>query len=85
MVSLPGTLWACVVVPGHAGVRGNKITDKFARGSSVQRFVGPEPFLGGFWAEYKKKDKMLDGKPAPGIVAWSLWYIETGLRIDFWP
>jgi hypothetical protein len=33
-------------VPRHAGVRGNEITDKLARGSSGQRFVGPEPFLG---------------------------------------
>ena len=34
-------------VPGHAGVRGNKIADKLARDGSVQKFVGPEPFLGG--------------------------------------
>jgi ribonuclease HI len=34
-------------VPGHAGVRGNEIADKLARSGSVQRFVGPEPFLGG--------------------------------------
>jgi ribonuclease HI len=33
-------------VPGHAGVRGNEIANKLARGGSVQRFVGPEPFLG---------------------------------------
>jgi hypothetical protein len=33
-------------VPGHAGVRGNEITDKLATDGSVQRFVGPEPFLG---------------------------------------
>jgi len=33
-------------VPGHAGVRGNEIADKLARGGSAQRFVGPEPFLG---------------------------------------
>ena len=33
-------------VPGHARVRGNEITDKLARSVSVQRFVGPEPFLG---------------------------------------
>jgi len=26
----------------------------------------------GIYVEYKKKDKMLDGKPASGIVAWSL-------------
>jgi len=33
-------------VPGLAGVRGNEIADKLARDSSVQWFVGPEPFLG---------------------------------------
>jgi ribonuclease HI len=33
-------------VPGHAGLRGNEIADKLAKDSSVQKFVGPEPFLG---------------------------------------
>jgi hypothetical protein len=33
-------------VPGHAGVRGNKIANKLGRGSSLQKFVGPEPSLG---------------------------------------
>jgi len=33
-------------VPGHARVRGNEIADKLARGSSGQRFIGPEYFLG---------------------------------------
>jgi len=37
-----GLFW----VPGHAGVRGNKIADKLASDGSVQRFVGPEPVLG---------------------------------------
>jgi hypothetical protein len=37
-----GLFW----VPGHAGVRGNEITDKLARSGSGQRFIGPEPFLG---------------------------------------
>jgi len=32
--------------PGHAGVQGNEIADKFARDSSVQRLVGPKPFFG---------------------------------------
>jgi len=31
---------------GHAGLRGNEIADKPTRSGSVQRFVGPEPFLG---------------------------------------
>ena len=30
----------------HAGERGNEIADKLARDGSVQRFVGPEAFLG---------------------------------------
>jgi hypothetical protein len=33
-------------VPGQAGIRGNEIPDKLARDGSVQRFVGPGPFLG---------------------------------------
>ena len=35
--------------PGHVGIqgiRGNEIADKLARDGSIQRFVGPEPFLG---------------------------------------
>ena len=37
-----GLFW----VPGHAGVRGNKIADRLARNGSAQRFVEPEPVLG---------------------------------------
>jgi len=37
-----GVYW----VPGHSGVRGNKITDKLTRDGSVQKFVGPELSLG---------------------------------------
>jgi len=33
-------------VPGHAGVRGNEIADQLTRDGSVQRFLGPDPFLG---------------------------------------
>jgi len=37
----------CETVLGpHAGVRGSEIADKLSRDGSVQRFVGPEPFLG---------------------------------------
>jgi len=32
-------------VPGHAGVRGNEIADKLTKDGSVQKLVGPEPFL----------------------------------------
>ena len=34
------------LVPAHVGARGDEIADKLARDGSVQRFVGPEPFLG---------------------------------------
>ena len=34
-------------VPGHAGVKGNEIADKLTRSGFGQRFIGPEPFLGG--------------------------------------
>ena len=37
-----GLFW----VPGHAGLRGNKIADELARDGSLLRFVGPEPALG---------------------------------------
>ena len=33
-------------IPGHAGARGNEIVDKLARDGSVQKFVGPELFVG---------------------------------------
>jgi ribonuclease HI len=36
-------------IPGHVGIkgtRGNEIVDKLARDGSVQKFVGPVPFLG---------------------------------------
>jgi len=33
-------------VPGHAAVRGNEIANNLAGNGSVQKFVGPEPFLG---------------------------------------
>jgi hypothetical protein len=42
-------------VPGHAGVQGNKIADRLAMDSSVQKFVGPEPFLGVSMQNIKKK------------------------------
>jgi len=32
-------------VPGHAGVRGNEITDKIAKGGSAIKFIGCEPAL----------------------------------------
>ena len=44
-------------VPGHAGVRGNEITDRFARSGSGQRFIGPEPFLGISRQNIRKKKK----------------------------
>ena len=44
-------------VPGHAEVRGNEIADELARRVSVQRFVGPEPFLGVSRQNTRKKLK----------------------------
>jgi hypothetical protein len=38
-----GLFW----VPGHARVRGNEIADELVMGGSAQRFVGPEPVMGG--------------------------------------
>jgi hypothetical protein len=43
--------------PGRAGVRGNEIADKLARGGSAQRFVGPEPVLGVSRQNIKRKMK----------------------------
>ena len=59
-------------VPWHAGVRRNEIADRLARSGSVQRFVGPEPFLGVSRQNIKKKDEMLDGETTSGIVVWPL-------------
>jgi hypothetical protein len=44
-------------VPGHAGVRGIEIADKLTRDGSVQRFVGPEPFLGVSGQNIRRKMK----------------------------
>jgi ribonuclease HI len=33
-------------VSGHAGMRGNESANKLARRGSIQRFFGPDPFLG---------------------------------------
>ena len=48
-------------VPGHAGVRGNEITDMLARDGAVQKFIGPQPCLGGLYAEHKEKDEAPGG------------------------
>ena len=34
------------LIPGHAWLRGNEITDELARDGSVPKFVGSEPGLG---------------------------------------
>ena len=45
----------CVL--GHAGVRGNEIADKLARGDNVQKFVDPELSLGIPTPNIKRKIK----------------------------
>jgi hypothetical protein len=45
-------------VPGRAGVQGNEISDKLARGGSIQKFIGPEPSLGVSRQNIKNKIKL---------------------------
>jgi hypothetical protein len=61
----------CVL--GHAGIGGNEIPDKLARDSSVQRFVGPEPFLGVCKQNTRRKIK----------AGWktSIWYCDVVLIV----
>ena len=44
-------------VPGHSGVRGNEIADKFARDRTLHHFVGPEQALGISTQNIRKKIK----------------------------
>ena len=44
-------------VSGHAGVRGNEITDRLTRSCSGQQFIGPEPCLGASRQNIKRKMK----------------------------
>jgi hypothetical protein len=44
-------------VPGHAGARGNEIADKLARDGCLQKFVGPELFLGASRQDIRRKTK----------------------------
>jgi ribonuclease HI len=46
MVSLTWHAVGLYWVSGHAGVQGNEIADKLARGGSALKFVGPELALG---------------------------------------
>jgi hypothetical protein len=46
-----------LIIPGHAGVRGNEIADKLTRDGSVQRLVGSEPSLGGLKVEQRREIK----------------------------
>ena len=49
-------------VPGQAGVQANEIANKFARDGSVQKFVGPEPFLGVSRQNIRKIKHWLDNQ-----------------------
>jgi ribonuclease HI len=49
-------------VPGHAGSPGNEIADKLARDSSVQKFVGPQPFLGVSRQNIRKIKRWMDNQ-----------------------
>jgi len=49
-------------VPGHAGVEANEIVDKFTRDSSVQKFVGPESYLGVSMQNIRQIKRWLDNQ-----------------------
>jgi len=49
----PACSWL-FLVPGHAGIRGNEITDGLASGGTALRFLGPEPALGVSRQVYKR-------------------------------
>jgi hypothetical protein len=55
-------------VSGHAGVRGNEIADKLARGGSIQKFVRPEPSLG--VSRQNIKNKIKSWVDNPHLVMW---------------
>jgi len=42
-------------VPGHSGVQGNKIAYELARHGSVLKFVRPEPALGVFRQDIRRR------------------------------
>jgi hypothetical protein len=42
-------------VPGHAGARGNEIAEDLARGGCALKFVGPEPSLGVYRQDIRRK------------------------------
>ena len=56
-------------VPGHAGIRGNKIAVELKRGGSVLRFFGPEPALGVYRRNIRRKIRCWLNQPALGIMA----------------
>jgi hypothetical protein len=82
-------------VPGHARVKGNEITNKLARSSSVQRFVGLESFLGVSRQTIRRKTKrwmekqhlaLWGGPCSTQRQAWELISgpnLATGARLSF--
>jgi ribonuclease HI len=70
-------------VSGHATLRGNEITNELARSGSVQRFVGPQPFLGA--SRQKKRKKMKCWKEKQHLDLWrGPCSTQTGWGIDLW-
>ena len=69
-------------VPGHAGLRRNEIADRLARDGSVQRFVGPEPFLGVSRQYIRGKMKSLMEKRHLVLCCGPYSTQRTGSRID---
>jgi len=72
-------------VPGHAGVRRNEIADKLATDGSVQRFGGPEPFLGVSRKYISRKMKAWMEKQHLVLCCCPCSTQTTGWRIDIWP
>jgi len=72
-------------VPGHAGVGGNEIADKLARGGYIQKLIPREPSLG--VSRQNIKNKITSWVDNQHLVMWRgpCSAQETGSKIDFAP